>query len=831
MLISLNWLRDYVDIPADTDPHALGERVTVTVAEVDGVEQVDVAACGLIAAQVVSAAEISGARDLRHVILDVGGGKRVETVSAAPVLRAGDRVVFAPVGASVRNLGEIRASAVGGRESHGMILPGEAVGIAMAVREAVFLPPDVAPGTPLAAELFDDWVIEIDNKAITHRPDLWGHYGIAREVAALLRLPLKPLPVAPASELTNPSLPEIPITIADPDKCPRYSALMLRGVSSQPAPLWMQLRLGHVGLRPIDGLVDLTNYVMCDLGQPMHAFDGDKVAGIRVAVGETGSTFATLDGVGRKLPGGALMIQAVTDSRGARRLEVRDRAVVPAGSAGVTADMDVGGTKNVAIAGVMGGRETEVSATTRSILLESANFEPATIRRCAAALGLRTDASARFEKSLDPAHTVLAIQRFVHLGRQAFGDLSLASRLSDAYPKPAQPVSIDVDPAFVSRFVGRTISVDEITDILTRLEFRVHRDGLKLRVDVPSFRATKDIRLEVDIIEEVARFIGFGNISPELPEATVRCFTPNTMHELESATLTAICEGRGYSEIHQYIWDDAGWLRKLGLAVANAIELRNPAAEDLHQLRQTLMPGLLSAVERNRHHFGELKLLEIGSVVWQDSATPTERRKLGLIVARRQKGVDDALLGELKGDLDTWANLTLNRAISFSVPKRLSQPWEPQHRTADVSIADIRCGRVGVLPLALKRTIDEHLTAWSVAWAEIELDELAKLEPVVEKLAPLPEFPQVELDFSFVVPATERYVDIRQRLAAFKHPLLLRLSYVGVYEGKSVGDGLRSLTVRASIAANDRTLTEVDSGEFRGAVEAFLQSHGYPLRG
>jgi phenylalanyl-tRNA synthetase beta subunit len=173
----------------------------------------------------------------------------------------------------------------------------------------------------------------------------------------------------------------------------------------------------------------------------------------------------------------------------------------------------------------------------------------------------------------------------------------------------------------------------------------------------------------------------------------------------------------------------------------------------------------------------------------------------------------------------------LLRPATFSAAQSLSQPWEPEHRSADVSIGDIRCGRVGVLPLALKRTVDEHLAAWSVAWAELELDELARLDPAVEKLAPLPEFPQVELDFSFVVPAVERYVDVRARLAAFAHPLLRRWSYVGAYEGKSVGEGLRSLTVRARIGSDDRTLTEADSSAFASALEAFLKSHGYRLRG
>ncbi|UCG17032.1 MAG: phenylalanine--tRNA ligase subunit beta, partial [Phycisphaerales bacterium] len=445
MLISLNWIRDFVDLPWDVAPHTLGERFTLTCAEVEGVERITVDAKGLIAAYVVSHSEIPGTRNLRHVVLDVGDGRTVETVTAAPGLRKGVPVVYAPPGASVAATGEIRESRVEGRPSVGMILPGDAIGIAMAIQTAVFLPPSVAAGEPLPGEMFDDWVVEIDNKSITHRPDLWGHYGIAREIAAMYGRELKPYPLVRLEELTSPDLPEIPIEIDDPTLCPRYSGLRLLGVGSQPAPLWMQLRLGHVGLRPIDCLVDLTNYIMTELGQPMHAFDGDKVERIEVGLAEPGSTFVTLDGMERKLPDRALIILC--------------------------------NRRPIALAGIMGGLDTEICEETKSLLLESANFEPATIRRCANALGLRTDACVRFEKSLDPANTVLAIQRFMQLAKPEFPDLALASRLSDGYPAPARRTEVEVDPRFVARFMGHPIETPEITAILEPLGFTVEDRG------------------------------------------------------------------------------------------------------------------------------------------------------------------------------------------------------------------------------------------------------------------------------------------------------------------------------------------------------------------
>ncbi|HUU82654.1 MAG TPA: phenylalanine--tRNA ligase subunit beta, partial [Phycisphaerae bacterium] len=535
MLISLNWLREFVDLPAELDPQTVADRFTIVCAEIESVERIAVGARGLIAARVLDMQNLAGTQNLRHVTLDVGNGRQVETVTAAPTLHVGWSVVYAPPGARVDALGEITEAQVAGRTSTGMILPGDALGIALAAGEAILLAPDSregAPGFPLPPDWFDDWVIEVDNKSITHRPDLWGHYGIARELAAIYHRPLKPYPVTPSDELTNLDLPELPIEIDDPGMCPRYTGLVLHNVPARPAPLWLQLRLGHVGLRPIDCLVDLTNYIMMELGQPMHAFDGDRVDRIEVGLVEPGSKFATLDGAERTMPANALMI--------------------------------LSNRKPVALAGIMGGAETEIGPETKSLLLESANFNPAVIRRCATAMGHRTDASARFEKSLDPANTVLAIQRFVYLARNEWPDLAFASKLSDCFPNPAQPVSIEIDPDFVNRFMGRSVSRDAIRSILEPLEFTVQDAGHKLRIGVPGFRATKDISIEADVIEEIARYVGYDNIEPKLPETTTRSFTPNAIHELEHRSLQQWTAGLGYNEIQGYLWFDAAWCKRLG---------------------------------------------------------------------------------------------------------------------------------------------------------------------------------------------------------------------------------------------------------------------------
>ena len=798
MFVSLNWLRDFVDIPADLDPRALAERFTVTTAEVEGIEQVACDAGGLIAAEILAAEPIPGA-SLSAVKMNAGAAQ-LDTVSAAEGLAAGQRVVFAPPGSSLPGIGKVGERKVSGRSSAGMIVPGDALSLPTVGQRAIWLPPSVKVGTPIDMTLFDDWVIEIDNKSITNRPDLWGLYGIAREIAAILRRPLKPYPVAPLKEIDNPALPAVPVVIDDPDKCPRYTALRFKQVRSQPAPLWMQARLAHVGLRPIDLLVDLTNYIMVELGQPMHAFDGTHIDRIEVATAKPGEKFRTLDGIERTMPAGALMIQA--------------------------------NRRSVALAGIMGGADTEITSATESLLLESANFEPATIRRCASALGHRTDASAGFEKALDPQNTALAVRRFVHLVRPELPQMQITSRLSDCFPKPLTPTVIEVDPAFVGRYVGRPVAADAIRDVLVPLEFKVEPAGGKLKVTVPTFRATKDVTIEADVIEEVARFIGYGSIQPVPPVITVRYAEPEPIVPLEKQTLRLLCGGLSYAEIHRHIWFDADWLKRLGYQPSAAITLRNPAAVGQEQLRTTLAAGLLASVDLNRHHTDRFELLELGSVFLPDPAGDREQRHIGLVLVApgRKSTHEDELIRRLKTDLETWCRQVLGGSLKFAAATR-QYPWEHDVKTAEVHWQGRAIGRLTVVPAAVKRAIDEHLAAWSIALAEIDLTAVLAGEPEHRKLVPVPVYPQIELDFSILVDSTRRYADIERTLAGYDHPLLRRLAFVDSFEGGSIPAGQRSFTFRSVIGHPERTLTDQDIQSFRADFLAMLAKNGLTLRG
>jgi len=395
----------------------------------------------------------------------------------------------------------------------------------------------------------------------------------------------------------------------------------------------------------------------------------------------------------------------------------------------------------------------------------------------------------------------------VYLARPELPDLKPVSRLSDCFPCP------------------RTL--------LEPLEFRVVPAGDQLDVIVPSFRATKDVTIEADVIEEIARFIGYDSIEPVPPEVTVRYAEPARITQLEKRTLSLMCGGLGYAEIHRHVWFETDWLKKIGFEPGATVTLRNPPAVGSERLRNTLVPGLLAAVDLNRHHADAFELLEIGSAFFAGDRPEQdrERRHLALtVVAPGRKPVhEDRVLRRLKTDLETWACQVLELPLRY-VAADPRDPWEHEIKTASVRVCDRLVGRLTVVPPPAKRRIDEHLAAWAIALAEIDLDALVDLERQPRKLRPVPVYPQIHLDFSVLADARRRYEDIHRALADYDHELLRRLWFLDSFEGGSVPAGKRSLTFRVRIGHPARTLTENDIQAFREDFLAFLQRLQLTLR-
>ena len=379
--------------------------------------------------------------------------------------------------------------------------------------------------------------------------------------------------------------------------------------------------------------------------------------------------------------------------------------------------------------------------------------------------------------------------------------------------------------------IGQDVGVDEATRILTPLGFGLTTGDAIWTVRVPSFRATNDISIEADVIEEIARYVGYGTIEPALPRITARRFEPHALHELEQRTLDYFTTAHCFREVQGYLWYDARWLERLGIEPGPGVELRNPAADGLHQLKRTLLPNLLASVARNRFYFPAFSIIEVGSVFERGEPHDHEYRHVGLVSAQRGKEAEEELHGRLKGAIERWAWQRFGVPVAFApVEADSRRPWEHPHRTAAVLVNGADAGRNSVIDLPLRRAMDDHLSSWSIAWAELRLNGLEDVAPRPETLGVIPEYPLVEMDFSFLVSAATRYAEVLEKLVAFKHPLLKSIRYVGSYQGKSIAVHRRSLTFRMVVGDDARTLVDADANDFRRDFERYLADCGYETR-
>ena len=480
-----------------------------------------------------------------------------------PIAAQGCKTIYVPLGKKT----------IEGVESDGMLASAAELGISRDHSGIVELNETL--------RLAPDYVIEVDNKSLTHRPDLWGHYGMAREVAAITGKKL----LDPVREILALD-PKIKVTIEDYALCPRYSALVFENVTIQPSPLWLQYRLEAIGLNPISNIVDVTNFVMAELSQPMHAFDADKLHGgqIIVRTAHPGEKMAALNGETYELDPSNLVI---ADPNGA-----------------------------VALAGVIGGAGSAISATTTRIVLESACFNASSIRKTSSKLRLRTDASQRFEKAQDPVNTVRGLARALELLKEVSPGIRLVGGLADAY-QPAKPLPpIKLDLAWLNRKLGCEVPPAEVRRILEALEFKVDE---AFNVTVPSWRATKDVSIKEDLVEEIGRMIGYDNITPVAPLSPARVPPANPERAFHHR-VREMAAAQGFTEVYNYSFISEESAKMFGFT--NLVEVENPIASDQNYLRPSLLPGILKNIHDNARHFDSFRFFEIGNEVHPDHETP-----------------------------------------------------------------------------------------------------------------------------------------------------------------------------------------------------------------
>jgi phenylalanyl-tRNA synthetase beta chain len=773
MKFSYQWLYELVD-GARPDPAELGRTITMKTAECEGVETFAPHLARVAIARILSAEPIPGSHN-KTVLVDAGEYGRRTVVCGAPNCRAGITTIYVPPETTLGAL-EIKTTEISGVRSEGMLASGEELGINRDHSGIIELDGD-------RFELKPDWIIEIDNKSLTHRPDLWGHHGMAREVAAITGAKL--LDPVHADLLTPEGGSPISVVIENYGLTPRYSALVFDNVKVQASPVWLQYRLEAVGLNAINNIVDVTNYVMAELSQPMHAFDADKLHGdvIYARPGRAGERIHALNGEWYDLGPSNIVI---ADSTGP-----------------------------IAIGGVIGGSGSSISGSTTRIVLESANFQASSIRKTSSALKLRTDASMRFEKAQDPLNTTRGLARAIELLQVVSPGIRLVGGLADAWtPKPApRPILLPLD--WLDRKIGRAVPATEVRSILQSLEFGVDEIEPHLfSVTIPSWRATKDVSIKDDLVEEVGRMIGYDTIPPRAPMVAAAPPPPNEDRAFQHRVREAMVE-QGFTEVCNYSFVSEDEIGVVGLAPEDHVRVANPIAADQHLMRRSLLPGVLRNIRHNAKNFDEFRFFEIGHEIHpRQGELPNEApHVLGIIFTRETSGAELFELKRVAQCLVRNATVEPAEARAYEHPARsavVRSGGQELGRLFEFHPSLVEGGRAGVL--------------------DLDLQALHAAQPRDVKYGALRRFPSSAFDLSVLAASRELAGVIEARLAGLAGLYLLSIEFVRQYEGAPLPADTKSVSYRLTVGAPDRTLSSDEVAAIRTQVIEGMRKLGYELR-
>ncbi len=795
MRVPLSWLRDYVDI--DVTVEELADRLENTGTAVESIVRMGWDLKNIVAGQVMACGPHPRADRLSLCSVDVGS-RVSDIVCGAPNVTAGMKVAVAVPGAVLPGGRRINEAEIMGVASAGMILSGAELGVNDDAAGILELPEEITPGEDICAYLgLKDEVLELE--ITPNRPDCLSMIGIAREVSAVFGLPLV-IPMPQVDEEEEPTIAEMAgVAIEDADLCSRYTARVIRGVAIAPAPLWMQIRLRAAGIRPISNVVDITNYVMWECGQPLHAFDANRIHEARIIVrrARRGERIVTLDGVERELDPEMLLI---TD---------------PAGP--------------IALAGVMGGENSEVAGETTDVLLESAHFEPTSIMRTSKLLGLASEASRRFERGSDPSGTVWAADRAIELMRSCAGG-SVAAGVIDKRPRVIEPVRLELRVQRAARLIGIDLDATTAAGLLESIDIEVTGDSGEdgdrvLETVVPTFRP--DLEREVDLVEEVARLYGYSRIPATLPASRGRYgrldVEQRTVRRIKE-TLTAA----GLFEVVEYGFTSTGNLAQLDPALAEqVVKLRNPISDDMAVMRTSLLPGLLNVLDYNlRRRNAELGVFEIGRVFFprKGQDLPEEPRRLGFALGGlwRQKAWDrkaeEVDFFTAKGIVEDMLDVLYVRSWEL---QPASNSWLHPGKSATLVVKEQVLGVFGELKPAITRAFEVRPNT------QVAEFDLAALLSVAE---PLPEFreigryPAVRRDIALVMDEGVKLAEVEKVIRAAGGGLLREVRPFDLYRGEQVGGGKKSIALTLTYFSEERTLEESEVSRVERDILSALQS-------
>ena len=804
MKLSLSWIKDYVKIPDDMDLKKLAYDLTMSTVEVKDVEYLARRFDNMVVGVIEKIEPHPNADKLRVCKVDIGGGDVKTIVCGGINLSEGMRVAVSCPGAIVRWHGEgepveIKNSKLRGVESYGMICASDEIGLGdlfPASQEAEILDLsafDVPAGTPLAEALdMDDVLLEIDNKSMTNRPDLWGHYGIARELAALYDLPLVEFkPYEP--ETGN----EFKVEIQSPERCARFIGVEMSGVGIQESPYQMRNRIWKAGMRPINALVDITNYVMLATGNPTHAYDADNITDhIVVRQANEGEKLILLNDEELNLCPDDLVI---TDSEGP-----------------------------VGLAGVMGGAKDSILPDTKRVILEVANFEATGIRRTTQRYDFRTEASSRYEKAVDPERCVQAVSLAMKYFHEFYPELKVTG-YCDQYVKKLKRAEIDVSLTWLAKRLGKNLTNEEIRNKLELLGFDVAIDGDNMHVTAPTWRSTGDISIKDDVMEEVARMYGYDNFEATSFTTTFEGAINQRDQDLIRNIKEYLAIRCGMQEVYTYPWMNDVFVNAVLQDTTGVLRLSMPPAPDLSCIRSSMLPNLCEAVVKNERYFNDFSIFEEAQVFFDRNYTspydeteslPEQRRHIGGAFASSVKDITE-LFREAKGVMEYMPRYTHMGAFTFR--KEEKPVWADNVVWLNLFLGEEKIGDMGLV--AKKVSMECGIKNLSVMLFEMDATKLKPLKSRTNKFTHLAEYPETDYDISMLFDSDAAWEDIYDAIMGQKKAsaLLKEAAFVDEYRGKQIPDGKKSVTIRLTIGSGEKTLT---SQEIESAANQVMKKLG-----
>ncbi len=784
MKLSLNWIKDYVALPADVDLTKLSYDLTMSTVEVEGAEDLGSRFDGVIVGIIKEVMPHPNADKLRVCRVDIGSDIK-DIVCGGSNLFVDQKVAVACPGAMVRWHGEgepveIKNAKLRGVESFGMICASVEIGLAdlfpsEGEHEILDLSAfECAAGDNIADVLgLRDVILEIDNKSMTNRPDLWGHYGIARELAALYDLPLAPIEPYAVGEVAP-----FDVRIEDAERCPRYIGARVDGLSVKEAPFEMRSRIWRVGMRPINALVDVTNYVMLATGQPTHVFDSDHI----------------IDHIEVRRARDGEALQLLND----KQLELCEDDLVIADAQGA-----------VALAGVMGGCKDSVLPTTESVILEVANFSSRSVRRTALRYDNRTEASSRYEKAIDPDRCDQALSLAMKLFAQLYPEMKVTA-FTDNYQKKLEKNEIDVSFDWLDRRLGMRIPQDIVARKLGAMGFEVSFTDEGMHIVVPSWRSTGDVSIKADIMEEVARMYGYENFQP----SAITTSFDGAINQIDYDLVRRIKEYLAFrcnmQEIFTYPWMSDEFVSALIPDKDKLLALSTPPSPSERYIRCSLLPNICKAIAKNERNFSSFDIFEEAQVFldtdytseYEGESLPLQKKHLGCAFVGAPSDVS-SLFRRAKGVIGAMSSYVHMEGLTF---EKLEKPyWADDVVWLNICLGGKVIGEMGLL--ARKAALECGIKVLSAVLVELDMSALIPFKSRTNRFERPSEFPTNEYDLSLLVDFSVKWDDITSCIGSKKNELLRGVRFVEEYKGKQIPEGKKSVTLRLVIGSDEKTLT------------------------